>query len=120
MVGFKLTREQALAQKMFREFAQSEVKPLVSQMDEAEAFDMGLLDKLKRYGLMGIPYGKEYGGVGGDVLTYALCMEELSRVDASVGITISVHTSLCCSCLAEYGSEEQKQTFLRPLGTAAR
>ena len=94
MVGFKLTREQALAQKMFREFAQREVKPLVSQMDEAEAFDMGLLDKLKRYGLMGIPYGKEYGGVGGDVLTYALCMEELSRVDASVGITISVHTSL--------------------------
>ena len=115
MVGFKLTREQALAQKMFREFAQREVKPLVSQMDEAEAFDMGLLDKLKRYGLMGIPYGKEYGGVGGDALTYALCMEELSRVDASVGITISVHTSLCCSCLAEYGSEEQKQTFLRPL-----
>ena len=115
MVGFKLTREQELAQKMFREFAENEVKPLVSEMDEAEAFNMELLEKMKRYGLMGIPYSKEYGGAGADVLTYAMCMEEMSRVDASVGITISVHTSLCCSCLAEYASEDQKQTFLRPL-----
>ena len=115
MVAFELNQEQKLARKMFRDFAQNEVKPLVREMDEAEAFDMGLLAKMKRYGLMGIPYGKEYGGAGADVLTYALCMEEMSKVDASVGITISVHTSLCCSCLAEYASEEQKQTFLRPL-----
>ena len=115
MVGFKLNQEQELARKMFRDFAQNEVKPLVREMDEAERFDMGLLEKLKRYGMMGIPYSKEYGGSGADVLTYALCMEEMSKVDASVGITISVHTSLCCSCLAEYASEEQKQTFLRPL-----
>ena len=63
----------------------------------------------------GIPYSRDYGGAGADVLTYALCMEEVSRVDASVGITISVHTSLCCSCISEHASEEQKQAFLRPL-----
>ena len=64
---------------------------------------------------MGIPYSKEYGGEGADVLTYALAMEEVSKVDASAGITISVHTSLCCSCINDYASEEQKQKFLRPL-----
>lgn len=115
MVGFKLTQEQELARKMFRAFAETEIKPLVTEMDEAEKMDMELVGKLQRYGMMGIPYSKEYGGSGADVLTYALCMEEISRVDASVGITISVHTSLCCSCLAEFASEEQKQTFLRPL-----
>ena len=85
MVAFKLNQEQELARKMFRDFAQNEVKPLVREMDEAEAFDMELLGKMKRYGLLGIPYGKEYGGGGADVLTYALCMEEMSKVDASVG-----------------------------------
>ena len=84
-------------------------------MDEAEKFDMDLLDKMKKYGLMGIPYSKEYGGEGADVLTYALAMEEVSKVDASAGITISVHTSLCCSCINDYASEEQKQKYLRPL-----
>lgn len=115
MVGFKLTQEQELAKKMFREFAENEIKPLVRDMDEAEALDMALVEKLKRYGMMGIPYSRDYGGAGADVLTYALCMEEISRVDASVGITISVHTSLCCSCISEHASEEQKQSFLRPL-----
>ena len=115
MVGFKLTQEQGLAKKMFREFAENEIKPLVRDMDEAEALDMALVEKLKRYGMMGIPYSRDYGGAGADVLTYALCMEEISRVDASVGITISVHTSLCCSCISEHASEEQKQAFLRPL-----
>lgn len=115
MVGFKLTQEQELAKKMFREFAENEIKPLVRDMDEAEALDMALVEKLKRYGMMGIPYSRDYGGAGADVLTYVLCMEEISRVDASVGITISVHTSLCCSCISEHASEEQKQAFLRPL-----
>ena len=75
MVGFKLTQEQELAKKMFREFAEIEIKPLVRDMDEAEALDMALVEKLKRYGMMGIPYSRDYGGAGADVLTYALCME---------------------------------------------
>ncbi|MDD4510331.1 MAG: acyl-CoA dehydrogenase family protein [Oscillospiraceae bacterium] len=115
MVDFKLTQEQEMARKMFQQFAEEEIKPLVRDMDEAEEFDFELLAKMHKYGLMGIPYPKEYGGQGGNVLTYALGMEEVSKIDPSVGITISVHTSLCCSCIYEYGSEEQKQTYLRPL-----
>ena len=115
MVEFKLTKEQLLAKELFRSFAENEIKPISRDMDEAEKFDMDLLDKMKKYGLMGIPYSKEYGGEGADVLTYALAMEEVSKVDASAGITISVHTSLCCSCINDYASEEQKQKFLRPL-----
>ena len=114
MVEFKLTKEQLLAKELFRSFAENEIKPISRDMDEAEKFDMDLLDKMKKYGLMGIPYSKEYGGEGADVLTYALAMEEVSKVDASAGITISVHTSLCC-CINDYASEEQKQKFLRPL-----
>ena len=89
-------------------------------MDEAEKFDMDLLDKMKKYGLMGIPYSKEYGGEGADVLTYALAMEEVSKVDASAGITISVHTSLCCSCINDYASEEQKQKYLTALASGEK
>lgn len=70
---------------------------------------------MQKYGFFGIPYSKEYGGVGADTLAYTLCMEEVSKVDASTGITISVHTSLCCSCINEFGTEEQKQKYLRPL-----
>ena len=115
MVEFKLTKEQLLAQQMFRDFAETEIKPIARDMDETEEFSMELLEKMKKFGLMGIPYSKEYGGEGADVLTYTLCMEEMSKADASTGITISVHTSLCCSCINDFASEEQKQKFLRPL-----
>lgn len=115
MVEFKLTKKQLLAQQLFKDFAENEVKPLAKEMDETEEFDMELVAKMQKYGLLGIPYSKEYGGAGADVLTYALCMEEISKADASTGITISVHTSLCCSCINEFASEEQKQKFLRPL-----
>jgi len=114
-MDFKLTKEQTLAQELFRSFAETEIKPLAHDMDESEVYDMELLQKMQRYGFFGIPYAKEYGGAGGDVLTYTLCMEEVSKQDGSTGITISVHTSLCCSCINEFGTEEQKQKFLRPL-----
>lgn len=115
MVEFKLTQEQQLAKKLFHDFAENEIRPLSRQMDEEEKFDMGLLDKMKKYGLMGIPYSREYGGEGADTLTYTLAMEEVSKVDASAGITISVHTSLCCSCINDYATPEQKEKYLRPL-----
>lgn len=114
-MDFKLTKEQQLAQELFRKFAETEIKPLAHDMDETEEIDMELLGKMQRYGFFGIPYAKEYGGAGGDYLTYALCMEEVSKQDGSCGITISVHTSLCCGCINEFGTEEQKQRFLRPL-----
>lgn len=115
MVDFKLTNKQLLAKKLFAEFAEKEIKPLSSEMDETEVFDLELLEKMKKIGLMGIPYDKKYGGGGADVLTYAVAMEEISKVDASCGITMSVHNSLCCPCIADYGTEEQKEKYLRPL-----
>lgn len=114
-MDFKLDKTHLLMQEMFRHFAETEIKPLAKEMDEKEAYDPALLAQLQRYGFFGIPYSRQYGGAGSDTLAYTLCMEEVSKVDASTGITISVHTSLCCSCIDRFGTEEQKQRFLRPL-----
>ena len=114
-MDFKLDASHLLQQELFRKFAETEIRPLAKEMDENEAYDMGLIDKMQKYGFFGIPYSKEYGGAGSDTLGYTLCMEEVSKVDASTGITISVHTSLCCSCINNFGTEEQKQKYLRPL-----
>lgn len=114
-MDFKLDKTHLLMQEMFRRFAETEIKPLAKEMDEKEAYDPALLAQLQRYGFFGIPYSRQYGGAGSDTLAYTLCMEEVSKVDASTGITISVHTSLCCSCIDRFGTEEQKQRFLRPL-----
>ena len=114
-MDFKLDKSHLLQQELFRKFAETEIKPLAKDMDEKEAYDLDLLAKLQKYGFLGIPYSKQYGGAGSDTLGYTLCMEEVSKVDASTGITISVHTSLCCSCINNFGTEEQKQKYLRPL-----
>ena len=114
-MDFKLSKSQQLQKELFHRFAETEIRPLAREMDETEVYSMELVGKMQRLGFFGIPYAKEYGGAGADTLTYTLCMEEISKVDASSGITISVHTSLCCGCINDYGSEEQKQEFLRPL-----
>lgn len=114
-MDFKLDKSHLLQQQLFRNFAETEIKPLAKEMDEAEAYDMELLKKIHKCGFFGIPYSREYGGSGSDTLAYALCMEECSKVDASTGITLSVHTSLCCNCIANNGTEDQKQKYLRPL-----
>ncbi len=114
-MDFKLTKAQLLQQELFRNFAETEIKPIAKDMDEAEEYSQDLVAKLQKIGAFGIPYSREYGGQGADVLTYTLAMEEMSKVDASTGITLSVHTSLCCACINEFGTEEQKQEFLRPL-----
>ncbi len=114
-MDFKLTKTQVLQQELFRKFAETEIKPIAKDMDESEEYDQGLVAKLQKAGMFGIPYSREYGGQGADVLTYTLAMEEVSKVDASTGITLSVHTSLCCPCINEFGNEAQKQEFLRPL-----
>ncbi len=115
MVEFTLDREHQDFQKMCREFAQGWVKPKAREMDEREEYDKGLLEELKASGFFGIPFPEDYGGVGSDILAYALCMEEMSKVDASTGITLSVHTSLCAGSIAAFGTEEQKKTWLTPL-----
>ncbi|MDR1802098.1 MAG: acyl-CoA dehydrogenase [Treponema sp.] len=114
-MDFTITKQHELQQRLYRSFAQEEIKPLAHDMDEAEEYSPELLKKMQRNGFFGIPYSAEYGGAGADTLSYVLCMEEVSKVDASTGITISVHTSLCCSCINDFGTEEQKQKFLRPL-----
>ena len=119
-MDFKLDKAHLLQQELFRRFAETEIKPLAKEMDEKEEYDLGLLAKMQKYGFFGVPYSREYGGAGSDTLGYTLCMEEVSKVDASTGITISVHTSLCCSCINSFGTEEQKQKYLRPLIDGSR
>ena len=114
-MDFTLSKTHELQRELYRKFAETEVKPLAEEMDETEVFDLELLKKMHQYGLMGIPYDKKYGGAGGDNLSYAICVEELSKIDGSTGVTVSVHTSLCCGCIDGFGTEEQKQQYLRPL-----
>lgn len=114
-MDFKLTKAQLLQRELYRKFAEHEIRPLAREMDETEQYDMKLLAKMQKYGFFGIPYEREYGGAGADTLSYTLCMEEISKVDASSGITISVHTSLCCSCIHDFGTEEQNRKYLTPL-----
>ena len=114
-MDFKLTKAQTLAKELFHNFAENEIRPIARDMDEAEEYSLDLVAKMQKCHMFGIPYGKEYGGAGADNLTYTLCMDEVSKIDGSTGITISVHTSLCCACINEFGTEEQKQEFLRPL-----
>ncbi len=114
-MDFKLTKSQTLQQELFRKFAEAEIRPLAKEMDETEVYDLELVAKLQKAGMFGIPYSREYGGQGADTLTYTLAMEEVSKVDASTGITLSVHTSLCGTCISQFGTEDQKQAHLRPL-----
>lgn len=114
-MDFNLTDSQKLQKDLFRSFAESEIRPLARDMDETEQYSMDLVQKMQKLGFFGIPYPAKYGGSGADVLTYTLCMEEVSKVDASTGITISVHTSLCCACINDFGTEAQKEEYLRPL-----
>jgi butyryl-CoA dehydrogenase len=115
MVGFELTKTQQLCKDLFHNFAETEIRPIARDMDENEEYPRELLDKLQKAHMFGIPYPQELGGAGADVLTYTLAMEEVSKIDASTGITLSVHTSLCTPCINENGTDEQKEKFLRPL-----
>jgi len=114
-MNFALTKEQEFVKQMVREFAENEVKPIAAEIDETERFPMENVKKMAKLGMMGIPFAKEYGGAGGDVLSYVLTVEELSKVCATTGVIVSAHTSLCASLINEHGTEEQKQKYLVPL-----
>lgn len=100
---------------LFRDFAENEVKPLAEELDEQERFPVETVEKLKRYGFLGIPFPKEYGGQGCDTLAYVLCVEELSKACATTGVIVSAHTSLGSDPIKKFGTEEQKQKYLVPL-----
>ncbi|SMC48992.1 acyl-CoA dehydrogenase [Papillibacter cinnamivorans] len=114
-MDFKLSREHLLLQEMYREFAEKEVKPLAEELDEEERFPVETVPKLARYGFLGLPFPKEYGGQGGDYLSYAMAIEEISKVCATTGVVLSAHVSLCCAPIYEFGTEEQKKKYLPSL-----
>ena len=114
-MDFHLTKEQLMLRKMYREFAENEVKPLAEEIDEEERFPMETVEKMAKLGMMGIYFPKQYGGAGADVLAYAMAVEELSKVCATTGVIVSAHTSLCCAPIFENGTEEQKMKYLPKL-----
>ena len=114
-MDFELTQQHSLARQLFRDFAEAEVKPLAAEIDEEERFPSETVAKMAKYGFLGIPFSKELGGQGCDTLTYALCVEELSRVCATTGVIVSAHSSLCCDPIAKYGSSAQKEIYLPDL-----
>lgn len=114
-MDFRLTEEQEMLRKMIRDFAEEHVAPTAAERDEEEVFDRSIFKKMAELGLTGIPWSEKYGGAGADYVSYVLAVEELSRVDASIGVTLSAHVSLASWPLYKFGTEEQKQKFLRPL-----
>jgi butyryl-CoA dehydrogenase len=114
-MDFSLSEELEMVRSMVRDFAENEVEPSAALRDEDERFDRTLFDKMGQLGLTGIPWAENYGGLGSDYLTYCLVVEELSRVCASTGITLSAHISLAGWPIYTFGTEEQKIRFLRPM-----
>ena len=114
-MNFELTREQQLVQQMIREFAVNEVKPIAAEIDETERFPMENVEKMAKLGVMGIPFAKEFGGAGGDVLSYIIAVEELSKVCGTTGVILSAHTSLCASVVYENGTPAQRAQYLPDL-----
>ena len=114
-MDFMLDKKHEMARTLFKEFAEKEVKPLAQEVDETEVFPRGTVEKMAKAGFLGIPVPKEYGGQGCDPLTYAMCVEELSKVCGTTGVIVAAHTSLCCDPIQTYGTEEQKQKYLVPL-----
>ncbi|WP_416828057.1 acyl-CoA dehydrogenase [Ectobacillus polymachus] len=117
---FKLSEEHEMIRKMVRDFSINEVQPTAAERDEEERFDRGLFEQMAELGLTGIPWPEQYGGIGSDYLAYVIAVEELSRVCASTGVTLSAHTSLGSWPIYKFGTEEQKQKYLRPLATGEK
>lgn len=112
---FKTTAEHEALRKKVREFAESEIKPIAFQLDKENRFPHEQIKKFAEMGLMGIPYPKKYGGAGLDTLSYAIAVEELSRVDGGTGVILSAHVSLGAYPIYAFGTEEQKMKYLVPL-----
>ncbi len=119
-MDFALSKKHEMARTLFRDFAEAEVKPLAQEVDETEQFPMETVEKMAKAGFMGIPIPKEYGGQGCDILTYAMCVEELSKVCGTTGVIVSAHTSLCCDPILTFGTEEQKQKYLPDLAAGRK
>ncbi|MDD6310462.1 MAG: acyl-CoA dehydrogenase [Firmicutes bacterium] len=114
-MNFSLTKEQEFVRKMVESFAETEVEPIAADIDKEHRFPTETVEKMARYGLLGIPFPTQYGGAGADHISYAITVEELSRKCASTGVICSAHTSLCCWPIFNWGNEEQKMKYLPDL-----
>lgn len=114
-MNFELTNEQKLMQKFMRNFAENEVKPLAAEIDKEVRCPWETIRKMAKYGIMGIPLPKKYGGAGGDYISYTIAVEELAKVCASTADILSTHISLSCGPIYYFGTEEQKQKYLVPM-----
>lgn len=112
MMNFQFTVEQEMMRKMVRDFAKNEIAPIVEQMEKTDEFPIEVVRKMGSYGLMGIPIPEEYGGVGGDFFSYILAIQEISKVSATVGVILSVHTSVGTNPILYFGTDEQKQKYI--------
>ena len=117
-MNFTLSEEQQMIRQAARDFTQTELLPGVIDRDETQQFPRELIDKMGALGFMGMMVDPQYGGSGLDTLSYVITMEELSKVDASASVIVSVNNSLVCWGLETYGTEEQKQKYLNKLATA--
>src|SRR3954447_2187403 len=114
-MAFDLSDDHVAIQRLVRDFAAGEVRPVAEELDRTKSFPYEIVKKLGALNLMGIPFPEEYGGAGADTLAYALAVEELTRVDSSVAITLCAHTSLGTQPIYLFGSEEQKQEWMPKL-----
>lgn len=119
-MDFTLDKTHEMARKLFQSFAQNEVKPLAVEVDEEERFPVETVKKMARYGFLGIPIPKQYGGAGGDILAYSMCVEELAKVCATTAVIVSAHTSLCMDPILTFGTEEQKMKYLPELASGEK
>ena len=119
-VDFELTAEQREIQALARDFAQAEIEPHAAAWDRDHGFPRELIGSLGELGLMGVCVPEAYGGAGADFLSYILVLEELSRGDAGVGVTVAVHTSACTLPILRFGTDEQRAQFVPPLARGER
>ena len=119
-MDFQLSEEQVMIRDMVRDFAENEVKPTAAERDEKEEFPTELMPKIADLGLMGVAIPEDRGGSGMDYVSYAIAIEELSKVDASVGVIVSVNNSLVCDPLKRYANQDQIERFLKPLASGAK
>ena len=119
-MNYELTGEQELVRQTVRDFALSRVAPVAEELDREARFPYELVGELAELGLMGIPIPEEYGGAGADTVSYAIAIEELTRIDSSVAITVAAHTSLGTMPIYLFGNEAQKQEWLPQLASGQK
>ena len=114
-MNFAFTDEQNQLRRSIREFAEAEIAPHVMEWDEASRFPTEIVPKLADMGLLGVIFPEQYGGAGLGYIEYAVAIEELARVDGSIGLSVAAHNSLCSNHIFKFGTEDQKKRYLTPL-----